>query len=202
MPMPDGFRLARANSEDLPVVDDFGPVGRVDAERRHRDGAALWLLLDEQERPVFSCWTFVDHFPVFAAERGSLSLRQGTAAIEDSYTAAEYRGQHLGPAAFCAVVARLVDDGLSHLITKVAEDNGPARKAALKTGFREIAIMRTSRLLWFKPKVDVSVIGGGEGPFLGRQLSNGAPPLSSPDHRLSGTDRQLSTGDRQLSNAA
>jgi RimJ/RimL family protein N-acetyltransferase len=174
-PIPREFHLVRASAGDLGVVERFGPVSPADAERRHREGASLWLLLDDQERPVFSCWTFVDRFPVFAAEGGSLALRKGTAALEDSYTAAEYRGKHLGPATLCAVVDLLAAAGVDHLITKIAEDNQPARKASERVGFKEIATMKTRRLLWFRPRVDLRVLGDGEGPFLGHQLNGAAP---------------------------
>jgi RimJ/RimL family protein N-acetyltransferase len=178
-PIPRQFHLVRASAGELGVVEHFGPVSPADAERRYREGASLWLLLDDQELPVFSCWTFVDRFPVFAANGGSLALRKGTAALEDSYTAPEYRGRHLGPVAFCAVVDLLAAAGVDHLITKIAEDNEPARKASEKVGFKEIAAMKTSRLLWFRPRVDLHVLGGGEGPFLEQQLSVGPTPANS-----------------------
>ncbi len=178
-PIPRQFHLVRASARDLGVVERFGPVSPADAERRYREGASLWLLLDEEERPVFSCWTFVDRFPVFAADGGSLALRKGTAALEDSYTAPDYRGLHLGPATLCAVVDLLAAAGIDHLITKIAEDNQPARKASEKFGFKEIAAMKTSRLLWFRPRVDLRVLGGGEGPFLEQQLCVGPAPANS-----------------------
>ena len=170
-PIPRHFHLTRASAAELGVVERFGPVSPAAAERRYREGASLWLLLDDQERPVFSCWTFVDRFPVFAANGGSLALRKGTAALEDSCTAPEYRGQHLAPAAVCAVVDLLAAAGIDHLITKIAEDNQPARKASEKVGFKPIATMKTRRLFWFRPRVDLRVLGGSEGPFLEQQLS-------------------------------
>jgi RimJ/RimL family protein N-acetyltransferase len=170
--MAEGFRLVRAGEEDLGIVEEFGPIGRADAERRHSDGATLWYLRDEEGRPAFSCWTFPERLPVVAAKGGSLSLREGTVALEDSYTAPEHRGHRLGPGACSAVIDCLAEEGVDFLITKIEEDNEPARMAAPKVGFDEVATMRTSRILWFRPRVEVSVLGDGEGPFLDRQLSS------------------------------
>ena len=169
--LPDGFRLQRMAPGEIGIVDELGPINPSEAARRQAAGADLWGVLDERGNPAFSCWIFTGQLPVLAAENGSLALRDRTAAIEDSCTAAEFRGHNLGPACGAAVVDRIAEEGIHTLITKIADGNQPARKAASKIGFEEIATMRTTRLFWSKPKVDVSVIGDGEGPFLGRQLT-------------------------------
>lgn len=169
--LPDGFRLQRMAPGEIGIVDELGPINPSEAARRQAAGADLWGVLDERGNPAFSCWIFTGELPVLAAENGSLALRDRTAAIEDSCTAAEFRGHNLGPACGAAVVDRIAEEGVHTLITKIADGNQPARKAASKIGFEEIATMRTTRLFWSKPKVDVSVIGDGEGPFLGRQLT-------------------------------
>jgi hypothetical protein len=185
-PLPEGFRLIRATSEDLGVCETFGWVARSDAERRHRDGATLWLVLDDEDRPVFCCWIFTDQLPVFTAKRALLTLRSGTAAIENSFTAPEHRGCHLGPVCACNVMDRLVEDGFDHLLTKIEEPDERTRKAAVRAGFQEIATMHTSRRFWFEPKVEIRVLDDGEWPFVDQQLGGAArreastAPLSVP----------------------
>jgi hypothetical protein len=169
--LEDGFRVLKMPVGEIDVVEQLGPINRSEAARRQSQGAELWACLDEHGAPAFSCWTFTGHFPVLCASNGSLALREGTAAIEDSCTAAEHRGNHLGPAAASQVFDRLAAQGIGNLITKIEQGNECAQKAAGRVGFEPIATMHTTRLLWFEPKVSVEVLGDGEGPFLGRQLT-------------------------------
>lgn len=164
-PLPEGFRLIRASFEDLSVTETFGWVNRADAEERHRDGASLWLLFDDEDCPAFCCWTFTDAVPLLTIERRSLLLREGTAAVENSFTAKKHRGNHFGAAALSQIVGRLADEGVHHLVTKIQDDNRVARKAALGFGFREVAVMQTSRLLWFRPKLEIEAMNRGQWPF-------------------------------------
>ena len=198
--LPEGFRLMRATSEDLGVCETFGWVSRAEAEKRHRDGATLWLVRDDEDHTVFCCWTFNDHLPVFAAKGASLPLRKGTVALENSYAAPEHRGRHLGPTAVCEVMRRLFEDDFDHLLTKVEEPDQRTRHAAIRAGFREVAIMCTSRLLWFQPRVEICALSGREQPFLDRQPSAAGGRQASPDAPVNDGRRQPSHVPEQSSN--
>jgi L-amino acid N-acyltransferase YncA len=70
-----------------------------------------------------------------------MPLPAGTACLEDSVTAVHCRGRGLAPAVWARVADSLAGQGFAALITKVAEDNLPSRRAVEKAGFEPVARM-------------------------------------------------------------
>lgn len=162
--LPEGLRLHSARYEELPLIEELPTVGLEEAQHRHRHGASLWLTLD-CGRPVFACWTFYGRMPVLAAPRGWLELPAGTAGLEDSVTSPSDRGCSIAGPSVYSVFDRLADNGMRAVITKIAEDNGPARHVAEKIGFREIAGMDLLQVGSHR-RVDVNPSGAGLSTFL------------------------------------
>jgi predicted GNAT family acetyltransferase len=143
--IPEGFRLVKATERELPLLDSLPTVKLREGERRLGQGASLWLVM-EGDRAAFACWTFYERMPVHAASGGVLELPVATAGLEDSVTSPDYRGRGLAPAAWSAICEQLVDTGYTSLVTKVAEENVPSRRAVEKAGFEDVALMRTMRM--------------------------------------------------------
>lgn len=169
-PLPTGFALDRTDAAGLGFLERLESVGRREARRRLAGGADLWLL-QEAGRAAFCCWIFRARTPVLAARGGWLQLPAGTACLEDSFTATDYRGRGLAPAVWSRVADALASQGLSALITKVAEDNLPSRRAVEKAGFQAVALMRLARL-GPRTHVDVRPLGAARGAaYLSGQLA-------------------------------
>ena len=141
----EGVRLVRASAEDAHRVEELGQV-ESEARERIAEGNDLWLVLDEEDRALFACWTFRSEAPVVAAPHGVLSLPAGTACLEDSVTSPLARGKGIAPASWTAIADTLAEEGFEAMITTVATDNAPSRKAVGKSGFREIGVMRLTRI--------------------------------------------------------
>lgn len=131
------FVLVAATEDQLPHLDELWAIDRAEALRRLTGDGALWLVL-AAGRPAFSCWTFRGRMPIRSADGGWLALPDDTANLEESMTAAAYRGRSLAPAAWSLIADRLAADGLRRLVTKVEERNAASRAAVVKAGFREI----------------------------------------------------------------
>lgn len=169
-PLPTGFALGRSGAAGLGFLERLETVGRREARRRLADGADLWLL-QEGGRAAFCCWIFRERTPVLAARGGWLQLPADTACLEDSITASDYRGRGLAPAVWSRVADALASQGLSVLVTKVAEDNLPSRRAVEKAGFQAVAHMRLARF-WPRTQVDVRPLGEATGAaYLSGQLA-------------------------------
>ncbi|MBI3491891.1 MAG: GNAT family N-acetyltransferase [Acidobacteria bacterium] len=151
--LPDGYALSRARAADLPLLEQLPTIGGHEAAQRHRAGADLWLVR-AGERPAFACWVFRDRTPVLAAPRGWLPLPAATVCLEDSVTAPAHRGRGLAAGAWSAIADHLARDGVTTVITKVAEDNTPSRRAVEKIGFEPTALMTLTRLA-LRSHVDV-----------------------------------------------
>ena len=141
----EGVRLVRAKPEEAGRVEELGQV-ESEARERLAQGNDLWLAIDDQDRALFACWTFRSETPVVAAPGGSLELPTGTACLEDSVTSPLARGKGIAPASWTAIADALANEGFEAMITKVTTDNAPSRKAVEKAGFREIALMRLTRI--------------------------------------------------------
>jgi GNAT superfamily N-acetyltransferase len=141
----EGVRLIRAGAAQAERVEELGQVGS-EARERLAAGNDLWLALDDQDRALFACWTFRSETPVSAAPHGRLPLPDGTACLEDSVTSPLARGKGIAPASWAAIAGALSNEGFELMITKVTTDNAPSRKAVQKAGFREIAVMRLTRI--------------------------------------------------------
>ncbi|MGI8728541.1 MAG: GNAT family N-acetyltransferase [Solirubrobacteraceae bacterium] len=134
----------------LPTID----AGR--AAERARDGGRPLLVLDRGQ-PLFACWIFTHRAPMIAARGRWLALPEQVACLEDSVAASAARGRGIGPLTWTALAQRLAGEGKSAMITKVATGNAPSRRAVVKAGFREVAVMRLRRcgILYL---VDVEVL--------------------------------------------
>ena len=143
--LPEGFELRRGDAPlDVDALDAFdGQPGAREIERRLDEGAELHLVVESAtgER-AFACWIFLDKTPVAAARGGELGLPGDTACLEDSATSPEFRGRGLAPAAWTAIADDLEQRGFARMITKVEESNTPSRKAVIKAGFSDGAVMR------------------------------------------------------------
>jgi ribosomal protein S18 acetylase RimI-like enzyme len=143
-PLPDGFRLRRADRADAARLEDLPTIGRAEAIRRLDEGAELWLV-ERAEGAALACWIFHGRTPVLAARGGWLDLPPDTACLEDTITSPHCRGRGLAPLAWLLIAAQLGRQGLVTLVTKVAEDNQPSRRAVEKAGFRASASMTLRR---------------------------------------------------------
>ncbi len=123
----------------------------------------------EGQTAAFSCWVFHGRAPVLAARGGWLALPPGVVCLEDSVTNPDYRGRGIAPAAWGGIAATLHARGLTSLITKVAVDNAPSRKACLKAGFVEVGTMRLTRV-GPRYRVVVEDPSGATGPLLAAAL--------------------------------
>ncbi len=171
-PMPEGFRLVQGGEDELLLLRRLPTVKLEEGERRLGDGATLWLVL-EAEDPAFACWTFYDRMPVYAAKGGALELPQRAAGLEDSVTSPDYRGRGVAPAAWAAISDTLHERGYELLITKVAEENQPSRRAVEKAGFRDIAVMRLIRF-GRRRRVEVEPTEEPVGRYLAERLGSPA----------------------------
>jgi L-amino acid N-acyltransferase YncA len=167
--IPEGFRLVCATENELPLLDTLPTVKLTEGERRLGEGASLWLVMEE-DRAAFACWTFYGSMPVQAAKDGVLELPQAAAGLEDSVTSPGYRGRGLAPAAWSTISDRLLEQGYTALITKVAEENAPSRRAVEKAGFEDIALMRTMRTA-ARRRVEVDVSGNGVAGHIAEYLT-------------------------------
>jgi RimJ/RimL family protein N-acetyltransferase len=163
----EGVRLIRAGADDAKRVEELGQV-ESEAHERLAAGNDLWLAVDDQDRALFACWTFRSETPVYAAPHGRLVLPDGTACIEDSIASPLARGKGIAPASWTAIADALSDEGFEVMITKVTTDNAPSRKAVQKAGFREIAVMKLTRV---GPRQQVALLSmGGVAEAIGRGL--------------------------------
>jgi hypothetical protein len=138
--LPEEVRLLRAGDEALGGAVEMGQ--RIDEVRlRRAQGNDLWLAADDGG-PLFRCWIYRRRAPVLAAPGGWLELPQGTVCLEDSATTARARGRGIAPGSWTAIADSLQAEGLAKMITKVGVDNEASRRAVVKSGFREIGVMR------------------------------------------------------------
>lgn len=149
-----GFRVHRATGDDLVLLDELWEIDRAEARRRLAAEGTLWLVLDG-DRPAFSCWTFRGRTPIRAAQGGWLPLPDGVVALEESMTAAAYRGRGVAPAAWSAIADDLAEQA-GRMVTTIEEENAASRKAVEKIGFREIGRAVTTKR---GPRLTVEVSG-------------------------------------------
>jgi hypothetical protein len=145
-----GLELIRARAADLPLLEEFPSVNEYRANQRIEAGNDLWLVLDDRQ-PVFACWIFHDSVPVLAARSGHLALPPKTVCLEDSIALPSYRGRGVvAPSAWSQVADGLEKTGVESIITKVEADNKAMRFVLAKSGFREIAVMRHRRAVFWR----------------------------------------------------
>ena len=138
--LPAEVRLFKAGDDLLDGAVEMGQ--HLDEIRRRRAaGNDLWLAEDDGG-PLFRCWIYRDRAPVLAAPGGWLAIPGAAVVLEDSATTPRARGRGIAPGAWTAIADSLREEGLAHMITKVGVHNEASRKAVVKSGFREIGVMR------------------------------------------------------------
>jgi ribosomal protein S18 acetylase RimI-like enzyme len=156
--LPDGFRLERAAEADAEALARLPNQPNADALRERIAGRADVYVVRYGDRAAFACSVFVDRTPVAAARGGWLALPPGTVCLEDSGASPEFRGRGVAPAAWSAIAGALGSDGVKRMLTKVAVDNEPSRRAVVKAGFIDAAVMRMRRI-GPRTTVDVTPLG-------------------------------------------
>lgn len=143
LPLAEGYELRRVSAGDEleSRLLDLRPEV---ATGRLADGNDLWVAECDGD-PAFNSFVFFGRTPVRAAASRFLELPPGTACLEDSVTAAEHRGRGIASAAWSLIARELRDRGFSVLISKVAVDNAPSRRAIEKVGFVGAAVMHLRR---------------------------------------------------------
>ncbi len=159
--LPGELRLRPATGEDL---DYAAPALAADVsqgmvERRLGRGGRLWLVEDD-DGPAFTCWIFENYTPSAVAPRERLDLPPGTVGLEDSFTAPDFRGRGVAPAAWTAIADLLAAEGVHAIATPVDEDNQASRRGVEKAGFKQVAVAHMERRS-FRTRVRVD----GEGEF-------------------------------------
>jgi GNAT superfamily N-acetyltransferase len=157
---PEGLRLVTGTADDFPALHELDTVDAVEAAQRLAAGAQWWLVYDGGQ-PLFSCWLFTGDAPVLAAPGGRLRLPADTVVLEDSVTAAAARGRGIAPRAWSAL-ATMCATRHERMLTKVAVDNAPSRKAVEKAGFVGVAVMSLRKVGPWR-HTTVEQLGGAPG---------------------------------------
>jgi len=144
-PLPEGLVLVPGTAAHFAVLEELHSVGVNEAQRRLDRGAQWWLVFDG-DQPLFSCWVFRDWAPVLAAPGGRLALPPNAVVLEDSITTPAARGRGIAPRTWNRLAADLAGGPVQRILTKVAVDNAPSRKAVGTAHFTEIAIMSFRRV--------------------------------------------------------
>jgi len=145
VPLAPGLELRRLGSAESEVLAQIPNVTASESRMRIEAGHDLWAVLEGQS-VLFSCSIFRGQVPAIAAPEGWLPLPRDTVCLEDSMTAPAARRQEIASAAVSGVFDALAREGRRFLLTKVAVDNVPTRRAAEKMGFEALALMRFRRV--------------------------------------------------------
>jgi hypothetical protein len=165
-----GLSLIQASVRDLPLLDQLPSIDPYEARRRMEAGHDLYLVLKGQQ-PVFACWVFHGSVPVIAAQQGHIALPPEIVVFEDSVSSLAYRSRGIGIAAWPKIADRLEQTAATTILTKVEENNMAARRAFLKSGFREIATIRFQRIGSWK-RLAMQVENGATASWLAEQLKH------------------------------
>lgn len=167
---PNDLVVRRAAAGEVEVLREIPATGVRHARGLLARGGVLWLAFRDGE-PAFSCWTWRARAPVRAARGGWLVLPSHVACLEDSVTAARFRGAGVAPASWAVVAGAVHADGARALVTKVGAENAASRRAVEKAGFRAVALMRTDRT-WPRTRVRVTDAATPTATALARALEH------------------------------
>ena len=95
---------------------------------------------------MFSCWIFRGRAPAVAARRGWFEPPEGTVCLEGSFTSPGRRRRGIASGAWSRIADRLELEGVESVIIKVEVQNTVRRKAAVKSGYREVGLMELVRV--------------------------------------------------------
>jgi RimJ/RimL family protein N-acetyltransferase len=163
--LPAGFELHLATEAEADAVAALPNQPGVDEIRARMAGTADVYMVSEDGKPAFACTIFRERTPTVAARGGWLDLPADTVCLEDSGTSPDFRGRGVAPGAWTAIADALAERGFETMITKVAVDNEPSRKAVVKSGFGEAADMQLRRFGPFR-RVAMTPLGAPGAEFL------------------------------------
>jgi len=166
--LAEGFSASRPGAEGVELIERLPTISAAEATRRLGGGADLWMALSDGE-PAFSCWVFRGTAPAPAAPSGSLAMPDGVVCLEDSVTGRDFRGRGLAPAVWTILADEEQRAGTRSIITRIGEENVPSRRAILKSGFHEIALVAHTRR-GLSERVSVRPLGGETARYLQRVL--------------------------------
>jgi hypothetical protein len=182
--VPPGLRVRQGDLADLDLLQRLPTIGTQEAGRRLAAGGSLWLVLDGDE-PLFACWLFRGSAPAVAAAGGAFKLPSDIVMLEDSVTAEAARGRGIGPLAWSTLALTEQAAGSKMIITKIAVDNVPSRKAVIKVGFRPLAIVRFHRVGGRGGRTELFPIEDSDGAaWLAEALSATHPFLNGRNGRV------------------
>lgn len=138
--LPTGLFLYRASEADLDLLSESNLWGRSVGERFLAEGGDLWIVRDG-ERAAFCCWIFRERMPTIVARSGWKVLPPKIVCLEEPVTDVNYRGRGIAAAAWYLIAQSLKREGIRVIIMKVKEDNTPMRRAVLRAGLHEVALM-------------------------------------------------------------
>jgi len=159
--LPDGLKLQRSGPEHLDLLSQSKLYGWSAAETFFQEGGDLWMVLDGK-RAAFCCWVFRERMPTVAAPGGWKGLPAKTVCLEGVVTDAEYRGRGIAPAAWALIARSLSEEGMQTITMKVEAANQSMRRAVLKAGFHEVAMM-DYLYVGGMSRVHVTPLGDGAG---------------------------------------
>jgi GNAT superfamily N-acetyltransferase len=143
--LADGMILQPVSGPQVDLLSEQALCGRRVVENYLRHRGQPWVVMDGQ-RVAFCCWIFTKEMPLVVARGGWHALPVSTACLEASVTSADYRGRGIAPAAWLGIAAILKERGIHRMVTKVEEDNAASRRAVVKAGFHEIAVVDFQRM--------------------------------------------------------
>lgn len=162
--LADDFVVRRPGVDEAGLIERLPSIPAVEAERRLRAGAELWMAFSGEE-PAFCCWVFRTEAPTPAAPSHVLRLPEGVVCLEDSVTGRDFRGRGLAPAVWSILADEEEGRGTRSIVTRIGEENVPSRRAILKAGFVEIALVVHTRRLAAE-RVGVRSLGGETARYL------------------------------------
>lgn len=158
--LPEGLRLRLGAPEDLdyaaPGLAEDVSIGMI--ERRFERGQRMWIV-ESDTGPAFTCWIFTGYTPSAVAPDQRLDLPPGFVGLEDSFTAPDFRGKGVAPAAWTAIADLMEREGALAIATPVAESNEASRRGVAKAGFEQVAVAHLRRRAF---RTSVRVEGEGE----------------------------------------
>lgn len=138
--LPKGLVLYRSGRVDLDLLSESNLCGWSVGETFLAEGGNLWIVRDG-ERAAFCCWIFRERMPSVVARCGWKILPLKTVCLEGPVTDVDYRGRGIASAAWFLIAQSLAAEGIRTIIIKVKEHNMPMRRAVLRAGLHEVALM-------------------------------------------------------------
>lgn len=169
-PMLEGYALRRGDESDLPALAAIGGISPETGRRYLASGAELYVARQGDDL-AFSAWIHPDRVPFVAAAGGMLELPATMVALEDSIAAPAHRRSGIAVHALDRITAIQHRNGMTDILTRVAEDNVAARRWLQKMGTKELAVTRLRKIgPWKRTKVETLPGGEQAAALLARQV--------------------------------